>query len=44
MGTSPDEILAAGILGGAADADELASAPHTHLLLSVAGLPEVLLA
>jgi len=43
-GTRAGASVVAGILGGAADADELASAPHTHLLLSVAGLPEVLLA
>jgi len=42
-GTRAGASVVAGIIGGASDADELASAPHTHLLLSVAGLPEVVL-
>ncbi len=34
--------IVAGVLSGAHDKDALAAAPHTHLLASVADLPDLL--
>jgi phosphonatase-like hydrolase len=41
-GTNAGAGAVVGVLSGASDADELAGYPHTHLLASVADLPELL--
>jgi len=42
-GTRSGASVVAGVLTGAHSADELASAPHTHLLDSIADLPDLVL-
>ena len=42
-GTRSGALVVAGVLTGAHSAEELAEAPHTHLLASVQELPGLLL-